>query len=46
MSTTPEVDQTKISMLEKMVDYCQECIEILKAVYNYVPAEYKPSTPV
>ena len=29
--------EKKIAMLEKMVEYCQEHVEILKAIYDAVP---------
>ena len=49
LSAAPEitkVDWAKIAVLEKMVGYCQERIEILKAIYDAVPNEEKTSPPV
>ena len=36
------LDEKKIAMLEKMVEYCQEHVEILKAIYDAMPDEDKP----
>ena len=40
------LDEKKIAMLEKMVEYCQERAEILKAIYDAVPDEDKAKLPV
>ena len=40
------LDEKKIAMLEKMAEYCQECVEILKAIYDAVPDEDKSKLPV
>ena len=31
------LDEKKIAMLEKMVEYCEERVDILKAIYDAVP---------
>ena len=40
------LDEKKITMLEKMVEYCQERVEILKAIYDATPDEDKAKFPV
>ena len=35
------LDEKKIAMLEKMAEYCQERVEILKAIYDAVPDDDK-----
>ena len=40
------LDEKKIAMLEKMVEYCEERVEILKAIYDAVPDEDKSKRPV
>ena len=40
------LDEKKIAMLEKMAEYCQERVEILKAIYDAVPDEDKSKLPV
>ena len=35
------LDEKKIAVLEKMVEYCQERVEILKVVYDALPDEDK-----
>ena len=40
------LDEKKIAMLEKMVEYCEERVDILKAIYDAVPDEDKSKRPV
>ena len=40
------LDQKKIAMLEKMVEYCEERVEILKAIYDALPDDDKTKDPV
>ena len=40
------LDEKKIVMLEKMVEYCEERVQILKAIYDATPAEDKVKLPV